>query len=188
VTTGPTTIVTSDPLTTVVPISPATPTPDPSATANDSFVGQADNLFRAGKYEDAAKAYRHAAVDDPRNGALALRGATALSAAGRYDEAAGAAQQGLALLPTDQWLTATKDAASRFDSAKSADQAWEALKKAADDPKADPGVRFLSGVTAAGREDFARAAADLKAVTTAVPQDGVAKQLKDLVEAKAKSK
>ena len=46
----------------------------------------------------------------------------------------------------------------------------------------------LAGVTAAGRGDFTRAAADLNAVTAAVPQDPVAKQLKELVEAQAKSK
>jgi len=182
-----------------VPVSPSfgvvpngaqlVPQPTPAdVTPSDSFATQADRLLRDGKFDDAAKAYQHASVDDPKNPAIPLRGAQALAAAGRFEEAAGAAQQGLSMLPAEKWLSATKSSAGAFDSTRTADAVWESLKKAADDPKADPGVKFLSGVTAAGRGDYTRAAADLKAVVQSAPQDPVAKQLKALVEEKLKDK
>lgn len=165
------------------------PAPVPADSASGgSFADQADRLFHDGKYDDAAKAYQHAAVDDPKNAAIPLRAALAMTAAGRYDEAAGAAQQGLAMLPPEQWLSATKGSAGGFDSAKTADAVWDSLKKAADDPKAELGVKFLAGVMATGRGDYTRAAADLKAVVQTAPQDPVAKQLKSLVEEKLKDK
>jgi hypothetical protein len=163
------------------------PPPEPSVSVA-SYASQADSYFRNGDYDAALKAYQHAVVDAPNDGAVLLKAAQALSASGKFAEAAGAAQQGLSLLPPEQWLASSKEAASLYDTSTAADTSWTSLKKAADAPKADAGIRFMAGVAAAGRGDYDRAIADLKAVRVAVPQDPVAKQLLTLVEAKASGK
>ena len=165
----------------VIPPAVEDPAPVPAPVG---FAARADQLVRAGKYEDAARAYRHATVDDPQNGALAVRASQALTAAGKYDEAAGAAQQGFALIDPKDWLTEAKNSADVFGSPRTAATAYEGLLKASADAKAGPGVKFLSGVAAAGRGDYARASGDFDAVTKLVPQDPVAAQWKTIVDAK----
>lgn len=150
------------------------------------YAQRAEQFSQAGRWEEAANAFRHAAVDDPTNGPLALRGAQALLAAGRYGEAAGAAQQGLALLSSDKWLAAAKDSASVFGSSDVADRVYADLRQTADAANAQAGYRFLAGWQAAGRGDYKTAAADLKAVTAAFPDDGVARQLLAVVEKEVK--
>ncbi len=168
----------------VVDQSVIPPAADEPAPAPVGFATQGDRLVRAGKYEEAARAYRHAAVDDPQNGTLAVRASQALTAAGKYDEAAGAAQQGFALIDPKDWLTEAKNSANVFGDPQAATAAYAALLKASADAKAGPGVKFLSGIAAAGRGDYARAAGDLDAVTKLVPQDTVAAQWKTIVDAK----
>ncbi len=164
-------------------IPPAAEDPAP-APAPVGFAARADQLVRAGKYEDAARAYRHATVDDPQNGTLAVRASQALTAAGKYDEAAGAAQQGFALIDPKDWLTEAKNSAAVFGNPQTAATAYDGLLKASADAKAGPGVKFLSGIAAAGRGDYARASGDFDAVTKLVPQDTIAAQWKTIVEAK----
>ena len=164
-------------------IPPAVEDPAP-APAPAGFAAQADQLVRAGKYEDAARAYRHATVDDPQNGTLAVRASQALTAAGKYDEAAGAAQQGFALIDPKDWLAEAKNSAAVFGNPQTAATAYDGLLKASADAKAGPGVKFLSGIAAAGRGDYARASGDFDAVTKLVPQDTIAAQWKTIVEAK----
>lgn len=158
-----------------------TPVPTPMAVA---FAAQAEQFARAGKFDEAARAFRHAMVDEPQNGTLAVRASQVLTAAGKYDEAAGAAQQGYASIDPKDWLAEAKNSANLFGDPQVATAVYEALLKASADAKAGPGVKFLAGIAAAGRGDFARAASDFDAVTKLVPQDELAAQWKTGVTAK----
>ena len=167
----------------IPPASDLLPAPAP-VLAPVGFAAQADQFVRDGKFEEAARAYRHATVDEPQNGALAVRASQALTAAGKYDEAAGAAQQGFALIDPKDWLTEAKNSGNVFGNPRAATAAYDTLVKASADAKAGPGVKFLSGIAAAGRGDFARSSADFDAVTKLVPQDTVAAQWKTIVDEK----
>jgi tetratricopeptide (TPR) repeat protein len=74
------------------------------ANVND-FAALGEQDFTAGRYGDAAKDWQHAILDDPQNGGLHLLLGQALFATGHYDEAAGATQVAMHLLPQDQWGT-----------------------------------------------------------------------------------
>ena len=56
--------------------------------------------FRAGKYKEATHAFKHALVDDPRNGAFMMLLAQSLFADGKFMDAAGATQQATQMLPS----------------------------------------------------------------------------------------
>ena len=152
----------------------ADPAPADHVTAGDA-------LAKAGRYAEAVQAYRHASVDFPTDARLPLKAARALTAAGEYDAAAGAAQAGLGMLPPERWLEAVRGTALDLPSAVEAQAVLARLTAAADAPAAGPGTKFLSGLLAAGRGD-ARAAADLSAAAAASPQDQVAKRLAELVK------
>ena len=70
-------------------------------------VGETD--FKAGNYDAAVRDWRHAMLDDPSNGTLLLMFAQALFATGKFDEAAGAVQQGMLMLPAEQWGVVVKN-------------------------------------------------------------------------------
>lgn len=171
------------PVGSVVPQTAVQPAvqPDPAPPAGPvDFASQAADLFRAGQYLDAATAYRHAAVDQPQNGALAVQAAFALIGAGKLDEAAGAAQTGLSQLPPEQWAGAAKQAGELFPSRAAFDQVALAAARASDKSPADPGTRFATGLVAFGRGEMARAASDFDAVLKVAPQDAISKKLREL--------
>ncbi|MFO0851931.1 MAG: tetratricopeptide repeat protein [Gemmataceae bacterium] len=144
------------------------------------YVSQAVSLFRSGQYLEAVSAYRHAAVDQPQNADLAVQAAFALIGAGKLDEAAGAAQQGLSQLPPEQWAGVAKQAGELFPSQAAYDQAALAAARASDKALADPGTRFATGLIAFGRGEMTRAASDFDAVLKAAPQDAITKKLREL--------
>jgi hypothetical protein len=76
-------------------------TPPSERTIDFSGLGEQD--FRARRYTAAISDWQHALVDDPRNGGLLMLLGQALFAAGKYDEAAGAVQLGMQLLPQEKW-------------------------------------------------------------------------------------
>jgi tetratricopeptide (TPR) repeat protein len=87
---------------------PATPPTAPPAAdqANatvSSFAVQGEIDFKAGNYTAAESDWRHALVDEPNNGAYVMLLAQALFANGHFDEAAGALQRGMQMLPTEKW-------------------------------------------------------------------------------------
>jgi len=69
-----------------------------SSRESNEFVRQGEDALKARDYRSAVRAWRHAVVDDPKNGTTIMMLAEALFAAGYYDEAAAAAQQAMMLL------------------------------------------------------------------------------------------
>ena len=81
---------------------------DPTLAAGDqataeNFTEQGEINFKAAKYQEALRDWQHALVDDPKNGGMMLLVAQTLFALGKYDEAAGATQAAMQMLPEDKW-------------------------------------------------------------------------------------
>ena len=74
-----------------------------------SYADRGEAAFKTGNYTEAVYDWRHALVDDPQNGTLGMLYAQALFAYGTYDEAAGATQVAMSLLPIDQWGVVVKN-------------------------------------------------------------------------------
>ena len=158
-----------------LPPVPATETTRPAAETN--FAGNGMEYFQAGKYPEAVRALRHAVVDDPRNGGLLALTGQALFASGSLDEAAGALQQSLSVMPETQWV----DASSRIAKLAPA-QATETLAKAIEKSPNAPAIRFLAAYQSFGQGDYKQAQAHLDAVLKAAPDDAVAKRLQAQVK------
>jgi tetratricopeptide (TPR) repeat protein len=136
-----------------------------------------EEAFRAGQYKEAAYDLRHALVDDPQNGTLAMMLAQALFAEGNFNEAAGATQMGMMLLPQDQWGVVVKNYKELYPSNAAYTEHLRGLEKSRNDKPDDPAVRFLLGFhyhylgypTQAGRE--------LEKAVQLAPKDEFAKKL-----------
>ncbi len=80
------------------PDGPANPQQDAA-----KYAGMGEQAFKAGQYEEAVKAWQHALIEAPNNGALILMSAQAYFAIGKYDEAAAALRHGMQIVPEDKW-------------------------------------------------------------------------------------
>jgi tetratricopeptide (TPR) repeat protein len=152
-----------------------------SSGESNEFVRQGEDALKARDYRSAVRAWRHAVVDDPKNGTTVMMLAQALFAAGEYDEAAAAAQQAMRLLPEAK----RREAASKFrefytNTQDYSDQLSE-LEKAVERYPNDPSLRFELGFQYAysGHPDLALR--QLDKLLELVPQDQVGRELRDLV-------
>jgi tetratricopeptide (TPR) repeat protein len=151
----------------------AVPPVEAARPATTDFAQQGQELFMAGKYADAAKALRHAVVDDPTNGPLLALTGEALWANGNYNEAAGAIQQSLLATPETDWVGVSSRAARLIPA-----EAVGNLAKAIGD-KESPDLRFLAGYQSFGAGKYDEAAAHLDLLLKTAPDDAVAKKLRD---------
>ena len=117
---------------------------DPSLLGQD-FATQGEQEFRAGKYEAAVRSWRHSLVDEPGNGGVMMLMAQALFATGQYDEAAGAVQLGMQMLPVEKWGVVVEHYKELY--AKIGDYTTQlrALEKSRNEHPDDPALRFLLG-------------------------------------------
>jgi Tetratricopeptide repeat len=108
------------------------------------FAKQGEDAFKVGDYAAASQAWRHALIDDPGNGLLAMRVAQAAFATGQFNEAADAVQQGLATLPRSQWESVVRDRTQLY-GAKSGEYTsqLQALERAAQNKPDDSPEQFL---------------------------------------------
>lgn len=101
--------------------------------------------FRAGNYAVAAIDWRHALVDEPRNGTFALRLAQAEFARGNYTNAADALHLGMSLTPQRRWGEFVQNY-KRFYGVRGAFAAQlKALEATRKENPDDPAVRFVLG-------------------------------------------
>ncbi len=115
------------------------------ATSAQRFAAEGELDFKTGDYEGAVHSWRHAIVDDPDNGTLVMMMAQALFATGKFDEAAGAVQQGMAMLPPDQWGVVVGNYAELYSNIGDYTTQLRALEKAVKDKPDSPALRFLVG-------------------------------------------
>jgi tetratricopeptide (TPR) repeat protein len=152
-------------------------------TAAD-FAGQGELNFKAGKYQAAARDFRHALVDDPTNaGVLMLLGQTAF-AMGQYNEAAGAIELAMKLLPEDKWGSIITDYTQLYGNPEDYTTQLRALEKARNEKRDDPAIRFLLGYDYYYLGHIKEALAELDKAIQLEPKDPFARKLRNLAATK----
>ena len=116
-----------------------------AAALGDDFATLGEQEFRAGRYDAAARNWRHALVDEPGNGGVMMLLAQALFATNKYDEAAGAVQLGMQMLPVEKWGTVVEHYRELYPKIGDYTTQLRALEKARDQKADDPALRFLLG-------------------------------------------
>jgi len=170
------------------PIEPGQETPPmPPAESSEravNFAQQGEMDFKAGKYDAAARNWQHALVDDPRNGGLVLLMAQALFETGKFAESAGAVQNGLTMLPTEQWGVVLSNYTQLYGNTQDFVDSLKKLEKGRKEKPNDPAVRFLLGYEYAFLGYPKEAVEELDKLLKLAPKDEVAKKLRDLMAAK----
>ena len=158
----------------------------PALTGNDAevFAQKGENDFKAGDYKGAVYAWRHALVDDPQNGVLMMMLAQGLFATGSYNEAAGAVQQAMQLLPEDQWGVVVSNYKELYGKIGDYTSQLRALEKAVKQNADDPGARFLLGYHYGYLGYPQQAVKQLDKTLELAPADQLAKKLRDQFNAK----
>ena len=148
------------------------------------FAAAGETDFKAGNYEAAVRDWRHALLDDPNNGTLVMMLGQALFANGKFDEAAGAVQQGMMLLPDAQWGVVVSNYTELYPKIGDYTNQLRALEKAVSDQPDSAGLRFLVGYHYGYLGYPQDAVKQLTKAKTLAPQDEMAKRLYDVFEAK----
>lgn len=159
------------------------------AQSDDSdlnFAANGEAEFKSGNYDKAVKMWRHAVVDDPKNGVLVMMLAQGLFASGKFDEAAGATQQGMLLLKEEDWGVVVGNYRELY--AKIGDYTTQlrALEKVRKEKPEEPALRFLLGFHYGYLGFPKEAAQELAKATSLAPQDELSSRLKDVLEGKDK--
>lgn len=130
---------------------PAVPTRDDdfevqvAAPEMNGYAARGVNAFTAGRYRDAIHDFRHAILDEPSNGRLMLLLSQALFAVGRYEEAAGAAEMGMRILPQDRWGSVVKEYGKFYPNSNSYEAQLKDLERARNGRPEAPALRVLLG-------------------------------------------
>jgi tetratricopeptide (TPR) repeat protein len=148
------------------------------------FAEQGEIDFKAGRYQAAARDWQHALVDDPKNGALVMLLAQALFALGQYDEAAGAVQAGMQMLPQDKWGVVIAKYAELYGNLQDYTDQVKALEKARAAQPDSPAVRFLLGFHYGYLGYPKHAVRELDAGLAVAPRDFGARKVRDIFAAK----
>ena len=125
--------------------APQTQTAETPADDALDFAGHGELDFKAGSYEGAVRNWKHALVEDPNNGALVLLLAQGLFATGQYDQAAGATQMAMQMLPQEKWGAVVENYKQLYGNIGDYTNQLKALEKARDAKPADSALRFLLG-------------------------------------------
>ncbi|MFO0948770.1 MAG: hypothetical protein U1D30_23080, partial [Planctomycetota bacterium] len=159
-------------------------TDQPDEIAAGDFAASGEEAFKASNYPAATRAWRHALLDEPENGTLVLMLSQSLFADGKFDEAAGALQQALSMLPKDQWGVVVKNYKQLY--GQNGDYAAQirALEKARSENPKSPALRFLLGYHYGFLNYPGNAVEELKEAAALAPQDSLAKQLLDMFSKK----
>ncbi len=154
----------------------------------DEFDALAEEAFKRGDYELAAKYWRHALLEDPQNGLLLLLMGQALFGAGKYREAAGAVQAGMALLNEKDWGVVVENWRELYPDAGEYTRQLRALEDAVRKNTRDPALRFLLGYHYGYLGYPADAARELGYLKELAPQDKIGLRLYELMQQKVTKK
>ena len=142
--------------------------------------------FRNGQYDEAVRNWRHALVDRPNNAGLVLLLAQGLFQTANFAEAAGTVQQGLAMLPQDQWGVVVGKYARLYGATGDYTASLRTLEKARNDNPKDPALRFLLGYHYAYLGFPKEAVRELDEGLKVAPGDTIARKIRDAAAAKLK--
>lgn len=168
--------------------SPAPPAgyAEDSAAQSGQFDRQGDEVFKARDYQGAVRAWQHAVVDDPNNGTLLMKLASAFFAAGQYREAAGATQRALMMFPEAEWGGIVSRYAESYSSRRDYSEQLRNLEKAVTANPKEPALRFLLGFYYGYSGHAADAARELDKLVSLAPQDQLGRRLRDVMAEKVK--
>jgi tetratricopeptide (TPR) repeat protein len=163
----------------------ATPTAstDPATSARN-FTDQGEAAFKAGDYKGAVYAWKHALVDDAQNPVLLMMLAQALFANGSYEEAAGATQAAMHMIPKDKWGVVVTNYKDLYGNVQDYTTQLRGLEKAVKDKPDNPALRFLAGFHYAYLGFPKEAVDQLDKAIKLQPQDEMAKALREEMQAK----
>ncbi|MFO1020928.1 MAG: tetratricopeptide repeat protein [Planctomycetales bacterium] len=164
---------------------------DPNAPKFDSVTSNAyadrgEEQFKAANYDNAVKEWRHAVVEDPKNGVLVMMLAQGLFATGKFEEAAGAIQQGMLILPEESWGVVPKNYKELYTNIGDYTTQLRALEKARKEKPDDPALRFLLGYHYGYLGFPQEAVVELKKNLSIVPEDQLADKMMKQFQAKLK--
>lgn len=151
--------------------------------AGSDFATQGEQDFRAGNYAAAVTDWQHALVDDPKNGGLIMLLAQGLFAMGRYEEAAGATQLAMHLLPQEKWGTVITHYRELYPPNRDFHNQLSALEKAVK-TNDSAAARFLLGFQYAYLGHPKESVSELDKAIAQNPKDKTAKDLRSLIAAK----
>jgi len=156
----------------------------PQQAANLSFAEQGEAAFKAGDYQGAMQAWRHAILDDQKNPLLMMMLGQAFFATGNFQEAAGATQGAMDAMPKDQWGVVVAHAKELYGNMDDYTTQLRALETAIKNKPDDPAQRFLAGFHY-GYLGYPQLAIDqLDRGIKNAPQDEAAKALREEMRAK----
>ncbi len=164
---------------------------NPPTSLGTDYVMLGENDFRAGKYQEAIGAFRHAIVDEPNNAGLMLMISQALFQTGQWTQAAAATELAMGALPEDKWGTVVQHYTQLYGNINDYTSQLKNLENAVKEKPNDPALRFLLGfhygylnyppqslrelgkaVELEGRDPAARRLHDLFAAKTGAQQVG----------------
>jgi Tfp pilus assembly protein PilF len=148
------------------------------------FADKGEAEFRAGDYDAAVYALRHAAVDDPNNAVVTLLLGQALFATGKFDEAAGATQAAMRQLTKERWGVVISHYTELYRDTKDYTQQLRALERAMKEKPDEPALRFLAGFHYAYLGFTQQAVEQLERALKLAPRDEMARQLRDDLHSK----
>jgi tetratricopeptide (TPR) repeat protein len=162
---------------------------NPAASTNPAdsaraFTEQGEAAFKAGDYKGAVYAWRHAIIDDPQNPVLLMMLAQSMFATGNFEEAAGATQAAMHIIPKDKWGVVVSNYKDLYGNVQDYTDQLRALEKAVKDKPDNPALRFLTGFHYAYLGFPKEAVDQLEKVIKIQPQDEMAKALRDEMRAK----
>ena len=143
-----------------------------------------EEAFRAGKYQDAANDFRHALIDDPTGGGLIMLLGQALFQTGNFNEAAGATQAAMNLLPVEKSGAAIENYKQLYGNVGDYTSQLKNLEKARDAKPDDPAIRFLLGFHFGYLGYPKQAVRELDKAVELQPRDPAARKLHDIFAAK----
>jgi len=155
-----------------------------AAAASSRFAEQGEIAFRAGDYKGAVYAWRHAVTDDPQNPLVLMLLGQALFATSHFDEAAGATQAAMQMLPKEHWGVVVKNFRELYGHTVDYTTQIRALEQAEREHPDNAAMRFLAGFHYAYLGYPQEAIDQLDKGLKIVPQDEMAKQLREEMQAK----
>jgi tetratricopeptide (TPR) repeat protein len=155
-----------------------------STATHGNFADQGEAAFKAGDYQGAVYAWRHALLDNAQNPTLVMMLGQALFATGNFAEAAGATQSAMSMLPKDKWGVVVQNYKDLYGRPQDYTDQLRALETAVKDKPNDPALRFLAGFHY-GYLGYPQQAIDqLDKAVQFQPRDEAAKKLRDEMRAK----
>ena len=174
----------------VATVAPQLANADPKANAGgalpsaEEYAQIGESSFKSRDYKSAVRAWRHGIVDEPENGVLVLMLAQGMFATEQFNEAAGATQFAMQLLPQEKWEVVVKNYRELYGKVDDYTAQLRALEKAAKEKTDDPGLRFLLGYHYGFLGFPKEAVVQLEKCVSLAPEDDMAQKLLTMFQEK----